>query len=685
MRRRLTLLFLAFFTFVIAFTAPVRPAEATPAAQRAKPAISLSESEREWLREHPILKLAPDPDFPPIEYLDGSGVYRGIAADYVTRLEKILGVRFTIVPLKTWPEVLKRAKSREIDLFGAATFSPQRAAYMRFTRPHIELPGVIITRKETGGAIGLDNILDMRVAIVEGYIWQDLLKNKYPSFKPHLVPNISAGLKAVSFGRVDVFINDPATSTFYIEKEGITNLRVAGETGMFTRLAIAVRKDWPELRDILDKGLAAIGPDEKREILRKWVNLGTEPWQISTEHMVQMAMITVFFVILAILFWNRTLHRRVEIRTRELLEAKDEEERSRQVFDRVFYDNVIPMIMAAPDQTITRWNPAAQALYGYAEDEVVGRNVHLLILDDNKDEMDFGLDIRQKNAPGSMQTVHLKKDGTSVPVEITLSPIHGPEGEIIAVAGIHKDLTESLRVDRMKSEFISTVSHELRTPLTSITGALGLLKSGVLGPMPEETAHMVTIAHGNSERLVRLINDILDMDKIESGKMDFKMGRVELSGLIERSLEETRAYGEQYGVSFDFQKITVGAWVRGDADRLLQVLVNLISNGAKFSPEGGRVEVALSENESGYRVEIADHGPGVPEEFQDKIFEKFTQADATDHRQKGGTGLGLSICKAIIEQHGGQIGFGPTPGGGATFHFTLGGYEDTEVETIDRR
>ncbi|MBT4431770.1 MAG: ATP-binding protein, partial [Nitrospinaceae bacterium] len=108
-------------------------------------------------------------------------------------------------------------------------------------------------------------------------------------------------------------------------------------------------------------------------------------------------------------------------------------------------------------------------------------------------------------------------------------------------------------------------------------------------------------------------------------------------------------------------------------------------SGAKFSPEGGRVEVALSENESGYRVEIADHGPGVPEEFQDKIFEKFTQADATDHRQKGGTGLGLSICKAIIEQHGGQIGFGPTPGGGATFHFTLGGYEDTEVETIDRR
>ena len=690
MRHISKLLFLVFFICALALAWAVRPAEAArenpPAGgKKEPPAVQLSESEREWLRGHPILRLAPDPDFPPIEYLDESGVYRGIAADYIARIETILGVRFTIVPLKTWPEVLKRAKIREIDLFGAAASSPQREAYMRFTRPHIELPGVIITRKETGGELNLGNIRDLKVAIVEGHVWQDLLANKYPALKPHLVPSISAGLKAVSFGRADAFINDPATSTFHIEKEGITNLRVAGETGLFTRLAIAVRKDWPELRDILDKGLAAIGPGERREILRKWVHLGAEPWHISTEHMLHMAGVLALVSILSILIWNRALRGRVELRTRELRKAEGEEARSRQFFDRVFYDNVIPMIMTGWDQTITQWNPAAQALYGYTEAEIVGKHIRILIPDESEDELTFGMDIRKKNTAGSMQTVHVKKDGTSVPIEITLSPIRGTEGEVIAIAGIHKDLTESRRMDRMKSEFISTVSHELRTPLTSITGALGLLKSGVLGAMPVETANMVAIAHGNSERLVRLINDILDMDKIESGNMDFKMARVELAGLIGRSLEETSAYGEQYGVGFEFRKETAGAWVRGDADRLIQVLVNLISNGAKFSPEGGRVEVTLSAYGSGYRVEVADHGPGVPEEFRDKIFEKFTQADATDQRRKGGTGLGLSICEAIIGRHGGQIGFGPTPGGGATFYFTLGGYTDTGVEGVDRR
>jgi ABC-type amino acid transport substrate-binding protein len=253
-----------FLICAITLAGLIRSADAAPKGPKAKLAFPLSDNERKWLREHPIIKIAPDPEFHPIEYLDEKGIYRGISADYLALLEKILGIRFTIVRLKTWSEVLKREKSREIDMFGAATKSPQRSKYMLFSKPHIELPGVIIVRKGTEGSLTMEQLLQKKVAIVKGYIWQDLLQNKFPNFKPLLVPNINTGLKEVSFGWADAFINDLATTTYFIEKEQITNLRVAGESVFYTRLGIASRKDWPELNAIIEKGLASIPPEEKK-------------------------------------------------------------------------------------------------------------------------------------------------------------------------------------------------------------------------------------------------------------------------------------------------------------------------------------------------------------------------------------------------------------------------------------
>ncbi len=242
------------------------------------------------------------------------------------------------------------------------------------------------------------------------------------------------------------------------------------------------------------------------------------------------------------------------------------------------------------------------------------------------------------------------------------------ENEVLAIL---RDITGRKAADRLKNEFISTVSHELRTPLTSIRGSLGLIAGGVSGELPAQTRQLIDIAYKNSERLVRLINDILDVEKIESGKMVFHMQPVDLMGLVAQTLEANRAYAEQYGVRLAWGESAPGVQVMADGDRLIQVLTNLVSNACKFSPRGDAVDVAVTRGPTGVRVSVADHGPGIAEDFRGRVFQKFAQADASDTRKKGGTGLGLSISKAIVEKHGGYMGFDTEMGRGTTFYFEL--------------
>lgn len=216
----------------------------------------LSEEESEWLVAHPVIRLAPDPDFPPTEYFDENGEYRGIAADYVELVGQKLGIRFEIVHLQNWDEVLEKAKSGQIAMFGAATKNPQRAEYMLFTKPYLEFPAVIIVEKNAKTTLTLEKLSGMKVAVVSGYAAHDFIIHYYPELYLDVVPDVPTGLRKASFGMVDAFVANLATTTYYIEKEGIANLRIAGESGYVYRLAFASRKDWPELNRILEKGLA---------------------------------------------------------------------------------------------------------------------------------------------------------------------------------------------------------------------------------------------------------------------------------------------------------------------------------------------------------------------------------------------------------------------------------------------
>ncbi len=256
--------------------------------------------------------------------------------------------------------------------------------------------------------------------------------------------------------------------------------------------------------------------------------------------------------------------------------------------------------------------------------------------------------------------------------EITLEYVHTDAGDPRLVA-IYHDITSRKAADRAKKEFISTVSHELRTPLTSMKGALGLALSGSIGEMPEKVNKMVTMASSNCDRLVTLINDILDLEKIEAGKMDFKMEELDLEALVDKAIEANRFYAEKYGVTLvrKTEEVEGGYITLGDSNRLMQVMDNLLSNAAKYSPKGGEVVISLSLNRGWIRLSVRDYGLGIPKSAQATIFNKFTQADSSDTRAKGGTGLGLSIARLIVIEHKGRIFFESEANQGTEFFTDL--------------
>lgn len=249
-------------------------------------------------------------------------------------------------------------------------------------------------------------------------------------------------------------------------------------------------------------------------------------------------------------------------------------------------------------------------------------------------------------------------------------------------ADLQRAVEEARQANRVKSEFLSTVSHELRTPLTAIGGSIGLLSGGAMGALPPEVKALLQIAQKNSQRLSQLINDLLDVEKLMAGKLHFELLPHELMPIVEQAIAENQSYAEQHQAVFSLTEQARGLSVEVDALRLHQVLANLLSNAAKFSPAGGVVEVGVRSMGEQVRVFVKDRGPGIPAAFQGRVFEKFAQADASDVRKKGGTGLGLAITRELVERMGGSIGFETLPGQGTCFFFDLPVWQATPTSSM---
>jgi PAS domain S-box-containing protein len=370
---------------------------------------------------------------------------------------------------------------------------------------------------------------------------------------------------------------------------------------------------------------------------------------------------------------HRKLNQRLERQLVELEEARRQVEASGRKLALFAERAPIAVLELKPDGIVAEVNHAAEILFGYAGAELVGGHVKKLVRPEFHEDFDrmWRELVTSRESVAGLKIRHPRRDGIDIICEWTVTPLVNVQNDVIAVIAQGRDVTAQLEAERMKKEFTSTLSHELRTPLTSIIGSLQLINTGVMGEVERDIAELTMVAERNAQRLLDLINDLLDVEKIESGKLTLAPEVMPVEELVREAMLLNKAFAERFKVRFESRGDIAGRKVHADRKRMLQVMTNLLSNAAKFSPEGGVVEISTEDAGANVRVAVHDRGSGIPEAFRPRIFGRFTQADSTATRQKGGTGLGLAICKRLVELMQGRIGFDDRPGGGTTFWFEL--------------
>jgi PAS domain S-box-containing protein len=332
------------------------------------------------------------------------------------------------------------------------------------------------------------------------------------------------------------------------------------------------------------------------------------------------------------------------------------------------------------------FNAELERMFGYRRSDLIGEPIELLV-PERPHHRPAQCDGGSERSTASYRIgpvpdiVGRRQNGTEFAVQFDRKPIrHGEHDFELCVI---VDITDRRRLERRADEFVATVSHELRTPITSIYGSLTLLVNNVGNKSPDSTARLLAIAHASCQRLVRLVNDLLDIQKLESGRAVFNPERVDVRSLIENTIDSVGGLAEQHGVRVRLDATSDDGEVRADPDRLTQVVTNLLSNAIKFSPPDADVLVAVERRADSIYISVRDRGPGIPDEFRARIFDRFAQADSTNTRRNSGTGLGLSIVKEIVTRLGGQVGFADAPGTGSIFYVELPCLEQDSAEESD--
>ena len=361
----------------------------------------------------------------------------------------------------------------------------------------------------------------------------------------------------------------------------------------------------------------------------------------------------------------RTFGASIQTRQAEIALAASEEKY------RDLLENATDLIQSvSPDGRLQYVNRAWKETLGYSDEEVQKLRLWDVVRQHASSEHDVVQSILACDGASRLEAIFVTRDGQEISVEGSINS-RFVDGLPVATRGIFRDITERKMIDRMKQEFISMVSHELRTPLTSIIASLGLLDSGRLSGDPERAHELVAVALRNSNRLLQLINNLLDQQKLADGKMTFRSEPVEILPVVSEVIDDIRSFADMLNIELRLEDTEPGLIALSDRERLGQVLSNLLSNAIKFSPPGDAVTLSSHSEEDRVVITVSDNGPGIPEDFRDRLFQKFTQFDASSTRRSGGSGLGLSIAQGLVEGMNGRIRLDTRVERGATFHIEL--------------
>jgi two-component system, sensor histidine kinase and response regulator len=432
--------------------------------------VLLSKAEKAWLAEHPEIRLGVDPSWPPFEQTTQDGEYAGIASDYVKLLNERLNIKMRADTGLTWSQVLEKARSREIDVIACAAPSPERERYLNFTRPYLTFQSVIVTRKDAAFLNGLADLSEKKVAVVRDYITHERIAADYPTIEIVPCRNVEEGLHAVRDGQVDAFVDNLASITFTIKRQGLEDLKIAATTEYTFNLAMGVRKDWPELVPILEKGLRSISKEERYQIHDRWINVIIERamdwgylWRV-----LSIVIVLAGAVVGVVLLWNRRL-------SQEVTERKEQQER----FQGLLEAAPDAMVIVSQDGTIDLVNSQTERLFGYDREELLGESIEILVPEARREGhpalVRRYLEQREVRVIGeALNLMAQAKDGQLIPVDISLSPIETREGTIV-VASV-RDVTERKKAEeaiRAQKEFVETVINSIPDAISILDVATG--------------------------------------------------------------------------------------------------------------------------------------------------------------------------------------------------------------------
>jgi PAS domain S-box-containing protein len=633
--------------------------------------VYLSLEDQQWLSEHPDIRVGINLEWPPIEYIDSEGKYQGVTSDYLSLMSSWLGTELKPEKHPDWVTVMEYVKNRKIDLLPAVVQSEKRNEYLGFTKPYLHFPVVIFTRTSNRFLTDLSELQGQKVSVEKVYITEEYLRRDYPNIHLLIAENPLEGLKKLSLGEVDAYVGNLATASSLLQRYGLVNIKVAAPTPYTLDLRMGVRKDWPELVSILNTLLTGMNESQHSAIRKKWLQV---EYDVQMDYQLLWRVIVLSItVVLIILIWvylirgQREKLRRSEEQLTQLLEAIP-----------------IPIVVADKKGEILFANPQVGMEVESATGSMIGRNMQEFYPEvSQRKEILQGL---QTDARLDRKLVHLCTDqGNIIEGFMSAIPIQ-MEGKKVHL-GMFFNLTEQFRMEKeleiakadaekanaFKSQFLASMSHEIRTPMNAILGLSHLCNQTSLNSIQQNYLKHID---SSARVLLGIINDILDVSKIEAGKLVLENKLFSLWEVLEQvsTLNAVAAKDKGIELLFRVQPGMPGCYI-GDPLRLSQVLINLTQNAIKFTDSGEVIiDISLiSENANSVslRFSVIDTGIGIAREDIPYLFDAFTQVDQSYARRFSGTGLGLAISKMLVDLMGGDIQVDSKPGKGSSFVFVL--------------